>query len=151
LSVGKGGSVSLSDKASLGSVLKDSLVVQSGVTIPGARSVSPLLRSSVRSDSSPLVSVSDAFVRKDVLSLLELSLELRLEIVLFAGDWSDDVISSLIINKCRGGVSLAAVVVPGFGRSRSLLLGRIANLLLLVSARVDSLGLSSSSFSWYCC
>jgi hypothetical protein len=81
---------------------------------------------------------------KDVLSLLELSLEMRLEVILFAGEWSDDVISSLIINKCRGGVRLAAVVVPSFGRSRSLLLGRIANLLLPCSGRVGASGYSSS-------
>ena len=56
---------------------------------------------------------------QDIVGLLEQVVAKKASLVIFAADFSEDVISMLVMNKIRSGCKLCAIKIPGFGDSQS--------------------------------
>ncbi|KAM3320343.1 ruBisCO large subunit-binding protein subunit alpha [Capsicum chacoense] len=63
---------------------------------------------------------------KDIMPLLEKATQLRAPLLIIAGDITGEALATLIVNKLRGILNVAAIRAPGFGQRRKALLQDIA-------------------------
>ncbi|XP_009588017.1 ruBisCO large subunit-binding protein subunit alpha-like [Nicotiana tomentosiformis] len=73
-----------------------------------------------------LVTDQEISAIKDIMPLLEKSTELRAPLLIIAGDLTGEALATLVVNKLRGVLNVAAIRAPGFGQRRKALLQDIA-------------------------
>eukprot|EP00127_Corallochytrium_limacisporum_P002347 Clim_evm3s110 gene=Clim_evmTU3s110 len=117
--VGKDGVITVKD----GKTLQDELEVTEGMKFDRGY-ISPFFITNAKNsraefqDALVLLSEKKISTAQQVIPALEIALQLRRPIVFVAEDIESEAISTLVVNKLRGQLQVAAVKAPGFGDNR---------------------------------
>ena len=128
--VGKEGVISLEEGKSIETELEitEGMKIEKGFISPYF--ITDTDKMEVRYEN-PLILITDkriTLVQQDLLPILELVTKTKRPLLIIAEDVEKEALVTLILNKLRNIVNVAAIRAPGFGELKKLMLGDIATL-----------------------
>ena len=155
--IGKDGTIALEESNTIETILETvkGLQFDRGFISTHLATDTDKLKSELK---NPYILITDRKVNmvSDILPVLEQVIQSQKPLLIIAEDVEGEALSTLVVNKLRGVLDVAAVKAPGFGARRKALLEDIAILtggtviseevgLTLLDARIEHLGTCSSA------